>query len=458
MVQTAEGALNEVHAMLQRMNELAVQSANGTNSETDRQAIQDEVDQLMTEINRVGTTTKFNETYVLKGDWSLGAEKTGFAGQIGTSITGTNVDLQTNHTLGAYTGNQLSAVVGTSVINGSNGTNSSVVQNDSDKYAAGFLDLSGITTKSDVEALYGTGISATCSQCSTFYSIKFVDDGADLHLNANGYRAIGNAAGGDTLWIDISGCNNGSDIVKKVLSCYAKYNGTTYSGTGAAAYNMGGTSRTDGSSLSDTNSSWHHVAVGGSGSKLALFDTAINSLSGGVGTVKEEGYTGQGGFSSGYVAKKRDLEISNENMNLHVGADADMTNKISVELANISTEALGLKSYEYNWRDQQSHWVNHADVSTELKATEAITYFGEAIQKVSEMRSRMGAIQNRLEHTINNLDNVVENTTSAESRIRDTDMAEEMVEYSKNNILAQAGQSMLAQANQANQGVLSLLG
>lgn len=82
----------------------------------------------------------------------------------------------------------------------------------------------------------------------------------------------------------------------------------------------------------------------------------------------------------------------------------------------------------------------------------------DAISKVSSQRSALGAVQNRLEHTISNLDNVVENTTAAESRIRDTDMASEMVEYSKNNILSQAGQSMLAQANQSTQGVLSLLG
>ena len=97
------------------------------------------------------------------------------------------------------------------------------------------------------------------------------------------------------------------------------------------------------------------------------------------------------------------------------------------------------------------------DVSTEDSATNSIDTIKSAIQKVSSQRSALGAVQNRLEHTIANLDNVVENTTSAESRIRDTDMAEEMVEYSKNNILAQAGQSMLAQANQSTQGVLSLL-
>ena len=97
------------------------------------------------------------------------------------------------------------------------------------------------------------------------------------------------------------------------------------------------------------------------------------------------------------------------------------------------------------------------DGTDDTNALSAIDTVKEAIQKVSDQRSSLGAVQNRLEHTINNLDNVVENTTSAESRIRDTDMAEEMVAYSKNNILQQAGQSMLAQANQANQGVLSLL-
>lgn len=128
--------------------------------------------------------------------------------------------------------------------------------------------------------------------------------------------------------------------------------------------------------------------------------------------------------------------------NLHVGADADMTNKISVDIDSMSAAGLGIKNIS---------------VSTEQDATYAIDAIADAITTVSSQRSALGAVQNRLEHTINNLDNVVENTTSAESRIRDTDMAEEMVTYSKNNILAQAGQSMLAQANSSNQGVLTLL-
>ena len=129
---------------------------------------------------------------------------------------------------------------------------------------------------------------------------------------------------------------------------------------------------------------------------------------------------------------------------LHVGADADMTNKIQVNIDSMDSASLGIKG------------LNVKDDSGKA-ATYAVDAIADAVAKVSSQRSALGAVQNRLEHTIDNLDNVVENTTSAESRIRDTDMAEEMVEYSKNNILAQAGQSMLAQANQSTQGVLSLL-
>ncbi len=138
-------------------------------------------------------------------------------------------------------------------------------------------------------------------------------------------------------------------------------------------------------------------------------------------------------------------EVANSlSFSLHVGADADMTNKIHVNIDAMDSASLGIKG------------LNVKDASGNA-ATYAVDAISDAISKVSSQRSSLGAVQNRLEHTINNLDNVVENTTTAESRIRDTDMAEEMVNYSKNNILAQAGQSMLAQANQSNQGVLSLL-
>lgn len=127
---------------------------------------------------------------------------------------------------------------------------------------------------------------------------------------------------------------------------------------------------------------------------------------------------------------------------LQVGAEAASANQISVTIASLSASGLGVAS---------------VSVASQASAKTAITTVKSAIKTLNEQRANLGAIQNRLEHTVNNLDNVVENTTAAESRIRDTDMATEMVKYSNNNILAQAGQAMLAQSNQANQGVLSLL-
>ncbi len=141
------------------------------------------------------------------------------------------------------------------------------------------------------------------------------------------------------------------------------------------------------------------------------------------------------------VTTKTDKKIDALNLSLHVGADGEASNKIDLSIKSMSAQGIGVSDLKVNTADS---------------ATAAIETL-QAIQKVSTQRSALGAVQNRLEHTINNLDNVVENTTSAESQIRDTDMATEMVKYSNNNILAQAGQAMLAQSNQANQGVLSLL-
>ena len=149
-------------------------------------------------------------------------------------------------------------------------------------------------------------------------------------------------------------------------------------------------------------------------------------------------------LNAAHVSSKQDL-VGDLMLTLHVGADATSNNQISVALNTMSAKGLGVNGLK----------VDGADDTNALGAIDTIK---EAIQKVSTQRSALGAVQNRLEHTISNLDNVVENTTSAESQIRDTDMATEMVKYSNNNILAQAGQAMLAQANQANQGVLSLLG
>lgn len=150
-----------------------------------------------------------------------------------------------------------------------------------------------------------------------------------------------------------------------------------------------------------------------------------------------------------YITQTSDEVASDLKVNLHVGADSDLENKIDVKINSLTAAALGVDKLH-------SSSIGIVD-ETGANATDAIDVIAAALQKISTQRSSLGAVQNRLEHTIKNLDNVVENTQDAESSIRDTDMAEEMVQYSNSNVLQQAGQSMLAQANQANQGILQLL-
>ena len=326
-VQTAEGALTEVHSMLQRMNELATQSANGTNSQSDRDAIQAEVDQLSKEIDRVSTTTKFNETYLLKGD----------------------------------------------------------------------------TTKADTATFYKSGYNVPANKVYAAGSNMALDAAGLKKALANGEKVY--TASADDVQNDTKIAQAGKDYayVTKLYDANGKE---------VAAKDI----KNDATKYYTSETGQAGVAAGTS-MEIAGTDATTTFL-------RSEPVNGT------------------LNFNLHVGADSSSDNKIGVQIDAMSAAGIGVKGLQ---------------VDTEDDATAAIDTISQAIQKVSTQRSNLGAVQNRLEHTIDNLDNVVENTTSAESRIRDTDMADEMVKYSKNNILTQAGQSMLAQANQSTQGVLSLL-
>ena len=338
-VQTAEGALNEVQDMLQRMNELAVKAANGTNSEDDRNYIQDEVNQLIKEIDRVSTTTKFNETYLLKGDDSAKAtvaDTTVKAGTVGDA--GANPTFE--------------------------------------------IEFTGITAPTEGKS------DVTINIAGKSYSVT-VEKGDDA-------TKIGDK---------IASAINNNKIVDDTAGEYeATNNAGTITLTGAKQ------------AAATTN----------------LADTTDNKN---AVTVK----------SSGILT-----------LSLHVGADSTSDNQISVDIKQMSADVLGLKTGKSTTTAAKNDTLL-VNGSNDDNARKAIDTIASALQEVSKQRSALGAAQNRLEHTIANLDNVVENTTSAESSIRDTDMATEMVKYSNNNILAQAGQAMLAQANQSNQGVLSLL-
>ena len=325
-VQTAEGALTEVHDMLQRMNELAVKASNGTMSKDDREYVQNEVDQLVTEIDRVAETTKFNETYLLKGDDTKPAV--------------------TENVFKKFDVSTLNSVIS---------------------------DTSKISESNDFDSMTGK------------FTLKFTS-GLAVGGTWNGKRIVDDAA-----------TNTTKEEIK----------------------------------LADAKKA-----------ELDALNAAITNSKQVTGTATADGAAF--GMTSAATMKQSYTYAAAIDVSLHVGADSTANNRINLSIDSMSASGLHVTGLK----------VSGSDASN---ATAAINTIADSIQKVSTQRSALGAVQNRLEHTINNLDNVVENTTSAESQIRDTDMATEMVKYSNNNILAQAGQAMLAQANQSNQGVLSLL-
>ena len=537
-VQTAEGALTEVHSMLQRMNELAVQASNGTNSEDDRKAIQDEISQLTTEIDRVSETTKFNETYLLKGDGSkstktVNAHDAGLAGKlvdngngtstftaddlkVGDKVTiagkeytiGKSADVADYVKKGSITGTKAPAKTGDSVTH--NGVTTTIVDKIKTADAQGatwdagdtFIDADG----KEWSVIADTGkTDATKGEVRVADVATYLKDGSTITKNAN--LKVGTGAAGDiakkltvvdaledtevsrndTTGIGKLAANavagdivtaNGTSLevteetptsMKDVAAAIKAANKGDAITIGTKSYKLGVATDKDNDTYTaddlismikegDTVSAGgnKYTAIGVSATTAKDADTitlneAYNKMAeelqkaSSIGTDEGKAATISNKGNGTFEIKNGSVEVKNGlSFNLHVGADADMTNKINVDIDTMSAAGLGIKD------------INVAD-DTGAAATYAIDAIADAVAKVSSQRSALGAVQNRLEHTIDNLDNVVENTTSAESRIRDTDMAEEMVNYSKNSILQQAGQSMLAQANQANQGVLSLL-
>lgn len=330
LIQTAEGALNEAHSILQRMNELAVQGANDTNEGIDRDAIDEELDALTKELDRISTTTQFNKQNLLDGTFTA---------------KNLQVGANANQKIEISIGNMNAATLGLKSIKGQE---SSVVQKGKKPTTVTYKDY---IYQYDTTTAFSKNKALAISQFKGDMSQKAADNQYVMQLDET---------------------------------------------TGSIYYLDGASKRYD--------------AI--SAAKQADISAMKGSISGAL-----------------------------------TNSFADYLNTQD-ETAQAPTVAAPSTDFV----------LNKPSVSSYAKANATITAVQEAINKVSSQRSALGAIQNRLEHTIANLDNVAENTQAAESRIRDTDMASQMVEYSKNNILAQAGQSMLAQANQSNQGVLSLLG
>ena len=504
-VQTAEGALAEVQDMLQRMNELCVQAANGTNSETDRQYIQDEIDQLISEVDRVSETTKFNEIYLLKGDKEVGTYK--------SYVTNYSVTYTLNDTSNAvtdatkykvnYTGSNTVYMVDKDVLNVDSsvkhtaesvkngdditqymidgGTDNTAEAQMSTSYVAFVnVELNSAVAAADPNQTAESGLGGlTDSQNTKKIDLAYdttssvVKASRDLYIYDTKQQTITHIARGTDMTdylkddntmedhlrlVDIlsDGSNSGetSKRVKDTITNNADFDWTDkyieIDTTEKQLYDADG-NKVSGMALHKYFDE-HGAYKGGlymTAQARAIDEVFANADSPEYLLLKDKDGNQAGGVITDYINQSFTEVAEKLEFDLHVGADSDRTNKITTGIDSISSAGLGIdKLASYN--------IGIVDTTGD-NATDAIDVIAAALQKVSTQRSSLGAVQNRLDHTIKNLDNIVENTTAAESAIRDTDMAEEMVAYSNNNVLQQAGQSMLAQANQANQGILSLL-
>ena len=506
-VQTAEGALAEVQDMLQRMNELAVQAANGTNSATDRQYIQDEFDQLIEEIDRVAETTKFNETYLLKGDdtkptknmYITNYSVTYTKNDLPNNIKG--IDYKTNYvgtnniyivSSSIYSTSSNISLTGNKIQNGDDITKymeKVKTGNTKDTNKAGatlnttsYVAFVNVELDSDVQKgsngnVNGHGQTNVTKDLSTDGTTSTVRANRDLFIYNTANSTVTRITEGTDMTEYLNTDNTMKDKYRLVDVLYGDEKkvdskAATSTRVQTSITNNQPFAWTDNYLERDVSSKQLYDADGQivSGVALNKFFDENGNYKGGLYTsaqaraidevfanandprakqLKDIGGNVTAATINAYITQSSTQVAAALDVELHAGSDSDRNNKVQVELSTLTAAGLGIdKLASYN--------IGIVD-STGNNATDAIDVIADAINMVSRQRSALGAVQNRLEHTIKNLDNVVENTTSAESAIRDTDMAEEMVKYSNSNILQQAGQSMLAQANQANQGVLSLL-
>lgn len=477
LIQTAEGALNETHSILQRMRELAVQSSNDTNTDADRASINTEITQLKDEVDRIGNTTEFNTKKLIDGSIgqkqltgsdkaavissALGKETAATVttaavadaafvpanGTLDLKIDGANISVSL--TASDYTGFKSGAVVNTeayaaklqedinSAIEAYNKSNDTKISNVTVTESAatdGTISIKsgsvGATSTVDVvasvtSAAYGLTADATTPRSST---------GLEGTFSAAGAAQVTAIANGATSAREMTMTIDGTDIKVDLATVgVATYNANTDMSTFAtnlqsdintAITNYNATVPTEKQVQSVNVSIKDGSVVVESGSDKATSSIKFDNSEAAqlLGLAKQNSATQGGG------------------LDFQIGANQKQTMKVTIE--DMRTDALKIKD---------------VDLSTKAGAQEALTKINDAIEKVSSQRSNLGAFQNRLEHTINNLGTSAENLTAAESRIRDVDMAKEMMNFTKNNILNQAAQAMMSQANQQPQAVLQLL-
>lgn len=457
MIQTAEGALSETQNILQRMRELSVQSSNDTNTSEDRASIQKEIEQLTQEIDRIGNNTEFNTQSLLKGDGSVKLEAAGvtinaMTPGTDTSTTEASVTLTSNNTgVSAVTLKLNGQSINVSVGKGG-GTPSTKAENatelaqklqekiDDNSALKGQFKVSlkgeDVTVEAIKDGAYG-GDKGTITVDKSSNNIKA--DGTLVAAGTGDVVKKGTTTVSTEASVELELPDDADDIKDLVGKGITLGNTQIeFYDASKGAYN-GNAVGVDISKAGDAEQLAEAI-IAQAGDKIegANITKGINigangNAKGLIVSSKEKGANSTVNVEDG--AKNEGFEAT-----FQVGANSNQT--ISISIGDMRADALGVKN---------------VDLTTAKGSQEATATIQAAIEKVSTERAGLGAVQNRLEYTISNLDNTTENLTSAESTLRDVDMAKEMMTFSKNNILNQAAQAMLAQANQQPQNVLSLL-
>ncbi|MEK3918595.1 flagellin N-terminal helical domain-containing protein [Paenibacillus sp. FSL K6-2393] len=502
LIQTAEGALNETHSILQRQREIANQSANGTNTDSDRQALQDEMNALTSEINRIGNTTEFNTQKLLQGDGKANLDKTAVIadGKLtgGTARTTTEATQTVVVTSAVAAGNSLAFDL--------NGVDLTVnfAANDASKADFELSDVTGASASVNISATVPDNAAAAGKSGAAIRDAltKMIEQNETLkgqyEVTGTGADVIITAKKGGTF--EGAAGNIGAATPGGLTATGVAANAGTTTASVAAAKDITFAAGTDdaalkamvgkGFTVGDQQIEFYNASEGaykGKGIGVAI-DTALAATAGNkddaiakaiadtVGS-KIEGvkFTAAAGVLSITATKGgldgNDIEIKDGGIqksfetSFQIGANTGQSMSLSIN--DMRSNALGITGKAGDAGFTKDNTVTDGtndvkgeaalNISTKEGAAAAIAVLDKATASVSSERSKLGATQNRLEHTINNLGTASENLTAAESRIRDVDMAKEMMQQTKNNILAQAAQAMLAQANQQPQGVLQLL-
>lgn len=423
LVQIADGAMNEIHDMLHRGTELSIKAANGTLTDEERSYIQREIEQLINEIDSITEKTTFNEIPVFQYPEEI-KESVIYKGSLPAWVSYT----ASGSMDGTYTIQETYTITNTD--NSTNPPTVTTTQGAANvNHAAATIDFSGFNgSASQIQNLLGNGFHTTCCTCDRHYSIEFTDQ-TTSSKTISGKHYI--------YKIGIGGCTNGTDLIERIIKGtdngfpnrhYTKFAEDPNKAGVLVIYDTR-------SKDIDKNDVYTKNNITLQQDDVFQWDSWVTNRD--SYNYKPNLASGRGLFGPGVATAP--VNESYVAIELQIGSEAGQ--HLKIELPKVSSEFLG---------------ITYADVSKIGDANDAIILFKNANEFVSSERSRMGAYQNRLEHTINNLDNIVENTQKAESLIRDTDIARTMLDFSNKNILAQASASMLAQANQGRQELLAL--